>query len=86
MRSSSDDRAQLLEPGDLGLRERLVHEVGERRAAPERERLAERRLGGLPGSPACSASLASSARRDEHVHVDGLPVELEHVARADAWR
>ena len=33
---------QLLEPGDLGLRERLVGEVGQRRAAPERERALER--------------------------------------------
>ena len=41
------DGAQLLETGDLGLCERLVREVGERGAAPERERLAERRLGGL---------------------------------------
>ena len=32
-------RAALLEPGDLGLRERLEREVGERRAAPQRERL-----------------------------------------------
>ena len=39
------DRAELLEPRDLGLGERLVEEVGERRAAPERERLAERTLG-----------------------------------------
>ena len=40
------DRAQLLEPGDLRLRERLVEEVGERGATPERERLAQRALGG----------------------------------------
>ena len=39
------DGAQLLEPRDLGLGERLVEEVGERRAAPERERLAQRALG-----------------------------------------
>jgi hypothetical protein len=33
--------AQLVEPGDLGPRERVVREVDEHRAAPERERLAE---------------------------------------------
>ena len=32
---------QLLEAGDLGLRERLVRKVGERRAAPEIQRLAQ---------------------------------------------
>ena len=32
-------QAQLLEPGDLRLSERLVGEVGQRRAAPERQRL-----------------------------------------------
>src|SRR5919201_2050214 len=32
---------KLFEPGDLGLREQLVGEVCERRAAPERERLAQ---------------------------------------------
>jgi hypothetical protein len=33
--------AQLLETGDLALGERLVGEVGERRAAPEGERLVQ---------------------------------------------
>ena len=33
--------ASLLEAPDLGLRERLVGEVGERRAAPEIERVAQ---------------------------------------------
>ncbi len=32
---------KLLEPGDLRLRERLVREVGQRRPAPERERVTE---------------------------------------------
>ncbi len=50
------DRAELLEPGDLGLRERLVQEVRERGAAPEAERLAER------GS-AARGSLCVRARR-----------------------
>ena len=39
------DCAELLEPCDLGLGERLVEEVGERRPAPERERVTERTLG-----------------------------------------
>ena len=34
-------QAQLLEPGDLVLRERLVGEVGQRRPAPEVERGAQ---------------------------------------------
>ena len=53
---------QLLQPRDLHLRERLVPEVGERRTAPEGERLAKmrrrpfgrvrrQRLPALPGEP-----------------------------------
>ena len=40
------DEAELLEAGDLALRERFVAQVGERRAAPERERLVDKRSGG----------------------------------------
>ena len=40
--------AQLLEPADLGGRERLVGEVGERVAVPERERVARARLAHQP--------------------------------------
>ena len=36
-------QAEVLEPGDLGLREALVGDVGQRRAAPQRERAAQRR-------------------------------------------
>jgi hypothetical protein len=32
---------QLLQPGDLSLREGLIAEIGQRRAAPERHRLVE---------------------------------------------
>jgi hypothetical protein len=39
--------APLLEPRDLGLRERLVREVGERRTAPQLERLPEHDGGAL---------------------------------------
>ena len=35
--------AQVVEPGDLALRERLVGEIRQRRAAPQRQRLLERR-------------------------------------------
>ena len=41
MRRSRAPQPQLLEPLDLGLREGLVGEVGERRASPESERLAK---------------------------------------------
>ena len=40
--------AQLLEPADLGGRERLVGEVGERISVPERERVARARLAHQP--------------------------------------
>jgi hypothetical protein len=66
---------QLLEPHDLGLRERLVGEVRERRAAPERERGAQlvgrtRRLG-----PAC---LAAQPLEDGEVEL--VPADVQHVA------
>ncbi len=41
MRSSSARQPQLLQPGDLRLGERLVGDVGQRPAAPQRERLAQ---------------------------------------------
>ena len=48
------ERAQplLLEPPDRGRGERLVGDVGERRAAPQRERLALRAVGHEPFEPA----------------------------------
>ncbi len=39
------DQPQIVEPRDLRLRERLVGEVGERRPAPQGERVAQRRRG-----------------------------------------
>ena len=39
MRSSSAGQLEILQTRDLGLGETAVREVGERRAAPERERL-----------------------------------------------
>ena len=58
------DGAELLEPRDLGLRERLVEEVRERRAAPERERLAQGTLGrgGIASARAPRDLLARAAR------------------------
>ncbi len=35
-------QVQLLQPGDLGLRERLVTKIGQRRALPQRKRLVQR--------------------------------------------
>ncbi len=74
------DRPQLLEPGDLGLRERLVEEVGESRAAPQAERLAESGLRCL-GAPVLKRVSTLVGEADEAVRVDPVRVELEHVAR-----
>ena len=71
--------AELLEPDDRGLRERLVGEVGERGAAPERERLAQRRRG-RSASPAGAVRLALAEQALEAVQVELLGLELERVA------
>ena len=71
----------LLEPGDLGLRERLVGNVGQRRPAPQRERLAQPR-GGVGGSLA-RERLATLVREPlETIHVELAVLHLEHVAAA----
>ncbi len=74
-----DGRAQLLEPRDLGLRERLVEEVRERRAAPERESFTERALG---RDRVVSLERGASLLREacEPVDVDPLRRQLELVA------
>ena len=51
--------AGVLEPGRLGLGERLVGEVGKRRPAPERECLADRVRRPMP--PGCSKRSLSSS-------------------------
>ena len=58
-----DQRAQakLLEPTDLTLGERLVGELGERRAAPHRERFVQQR-DARSGSPAACAVRPSASR------------------------
>ena len=47
------DKAQLLEPADLGLGEVVVGQVGERRPPPESECLAQRRRALLRLGRAC---------------------------------
>ena len=66
------DGAELLEPRDLGLGERLVEEVGERRAAPERERLAQRALG--------RRRVAALERRAPLLREPGEAVEVDALA------
>src|SRR4051812_19562301 len=72
--------AQLLETGDLGLRERLVQEVGEGGAAPERERRVEGAAGSaelarLEGRPALTCQLL------EAHDVERVRCEVEDVSR-----
>ena len=74
------DRAQLLEPCDLGLCERLVEEVGQGGAAPQAERLAESGLRCL-GAAVLKRVSTLVGEADEAVRVDPVRVELEHVAR-----
>ena len=72
------DRAELLESRDLVLRERLVEEVRECRAAPEAERLAQRALrSDRIAAHERGAPLLRQPR--ETVDVDVFRCELEHV-------
>ena len=59
-------QAQLVETSDLGLRERLVGEVRERRPSPERERLAEGARGtlGVSGYAPAAPPLRRDGRSD----------------------
>ena len=70
MRCSSAASRSLAQARDLGLRERLVREVGERRAAPERERLAQLARGALGLGVAGLADEALEACRVELVRLD----------------
>ncbi len=74
------DKPELFEPGDLGLGERLVEEVRERRPSPEPERLAECALG---RSRIARPRAQSDPRReaDEPVDVHALGLDLEDIAR-----
>ena len=70
------DESKLLEPSDLGLRELLERELGERRAAPELERACEE-LAPLLG--ACAARVPE--RELEPLRVDLLGCDAEDVSR-----
>ena len=72
-------QAQLLEPLDRRLRERLVGEVGERWPAPESEGLTQclGRRGGLPGA---ERALARLDERLERVQVELARLDAEQVA------
>jgi hypothetical protein len=70
---------KLLEPADLALRETLVREVGERRAAPQRQRLLER-CGGGAGAAGCELARAVAEQPLEAVAVEQLGRERELVA------
>ena len=93
-------QAQLLEPADLGRGERLVGEVGERLAAPQRERLARRATRSSSRSKRTASTsplgelqlVAAAAGHDSNaVAVERAPqvrhVELHHLrARSAAAR
>ena len=74
------DRPELLEPRDLGLRERLIDEICERRPSPEGERFAQCDLGGFR---AAGLESISPVVRGSHeaMEVHALRGELERVAR-----
>ena len=74
-----DDRPQLLESCDLGLSEGLVQEVRQRRAAPERERVAQRALG-RGAVPSRERGPPFLCQPGEAVEVDALGLQLELVA------
>ena len=84
------DEAYLLEAGDLGLREGRVREVGERRSAPQRQRVVEaarsrlrvagRQRGGALAHEALEAPAVQPIRRDAQ-HVAGA-VRHERLFRA----
>ena len=74
------DEPELVEPGDLGLGERLVEEVRKRRPSPETERLAERALG--RSRIAARKSRPTLGREaNEAMDVDALGRDLEDIAR-----
>ncbi len=74
-------QAKLLETRDLGLREVLVPELGERRSAPERERRAES-LGGRLGVTPSERTPALLHAGAEQVCVQPLGLDAEAVAVA----
>ena len=73
--------AQLLEPRDRRRRERLVGEVGERRAAPQRERLAQQRRPRARARRARAPTAASSASRSKRLRSSVSRPGADEVAR-----
>jgi hypothetical protein len=70
---------QVLEPGDLPLREGLVGELRQRRAAPQRQRLLERRNGALRvGAGQLGAPLGHQPL--EALRVEAVGIERQLVA------
>ena len=77
-RSSSATSRSSSEARDLGLAERLVGEVGQRPAAPQRERLSQRRAPPWPG-PGRACGLGEEPL--EAVQVELVPADPQLVAR-----
>src|SRR5207247_5472563 len=72
------DQVQLFQPGDLGLGERLVGEIGERGAPPERERLGEQ-IRGLARSTGSEGASAFGEQGLEAMKVELAGLEAEHI-------
>src|SRR5439155_7369397 len=71
---------QLAQAGDLGLRERLIREVGQRVSPPERERLSQPRSSVVrPSGTECATALVAQAL--EAPGVDRFGIDGEQVAR-----
>ena len=71
---------KLVQASDLGLRESLEREVGERRPTPQLQRLSKR-LGRQRGSAGRQRAAAVFAQVLEPPQVDRLPRNAQHVAR-----
>jgi hypothetical protein len=71
---------ELLQPGPLGLCERFRCELGERRPAPQRQRLAES-VGRLPGAPCVQCRPRRRHGGLESVEIELLPLEHDRISR-----
>src|SRR5215217_158980 len=74
-------QVKLLKPGDLALRKRLVRELGERRAAPQRERLAQQLQRPLRG-PLDERPAALPQQTLEALHVKLAGTDAHQIATA----
>ena len=74
--------AQLLEPGDLSLRERLERDIGQRRPAPQSERIVEqaprRRFVAFDASRPRRPDERLEAPRVDRVRLDHEPIARGH--------